>query len=80
MSGHIDNKKKDISGFGLYDIKYHMISGLYDITIAAKIKYSVNFTRSGRTSSLHYNWCNSFFCLLKVLMQECVSSKQKTVK
>ena len=52
---HIDNKKKDISGFGLYDIKYHMISGLNDITIAAKIKYSVNFTRSGRTSSLHYN-------------------------
>ena len=57
VSVHVDNKKKDILLVG-----EGTTQGLYDTTITAKAKCSINFTESGKifVLSLHCNRSNSF--------------------
>ena len=56
-SVHIDNKKKDISIFGISSTQK-----LDDTMLSKEAQYSVDFSRSNRKYclSLHYNGSNSF--------------------
>ena len=72
-SVHID-KKKDI-----LILCEGPTQGLDDTTLAAKTKYSFNFTQSGKrfVLSLHYNESNSF---LFVVTTKIYQFKAKTLK
>ena len=70
-SVHVYNKKKDILVLGGGSTE-----GLYDTTITAEARYSINFTESRKifVLSLHYNGSNSF---LFVNAKKFINSKQK---
>ena len=75
-SVHIDKKKKDI--LILFE---GPTQGLDDTTLAAKTKYSFNFTQSGKrfVLSLHYNESNSFLFVntTKIYQLKAKDSKMK---